>query len=297
MRALAALTGRNPRNVPGRSTSVAAMQDTGAGAGTGALAEGGEAPTGVRDGTTVRKPVRKRVARPAGNGHRTDDRDEREGNERDGNERDGNGRRYSGLSAAERAQQRRGNLLSAALELFADQGYGSTSIEQICQAASVGLKGFYDEFGTKERLLLALYEELYDAVVLEFFTEVDSIEPHDGSDRQLMGAWVRATVRDPRAAKVMMVESVGASAGSEAFRQVTRRKMAEQVAKAYAMGLFGRPVVDPLPPSLALALTGGLLELVRDWIFEDGAVSVDQLTDRVVQFCRSVFAGLRVEAD
>ena len=106
---------------------------------------------------------------------------------------------------------------------------------------------------------------------------------------------MRATVRDPRAAKVMFVESVGTSAGSEAFRLATRRKMAEQVAKAYAMGLFGRPVVAPLPPSIALALTGGLLELVREWIFEDGAETVDELIERVVQFCRVVFVGLSAD--
>ena len=211
------------------------------------------------------------------------------------------GRRYSGLSASERAQLRRSSLLGAALELFAENGYAATSIEQICQAATVGLKGFYDEFGTKERLLTVLYEDLYDRVSYEFYSDIASIEAHEDSSRELMSAWVRATVRDRHAAQVMFVESVGASAASEAFRQVTRRKMAEQVALAYSLGLYGTPVVEPLPPSIALGLTGGLLELVRDWLLADEtsavdeAVSVDQLTERVVQFCRIVFAGLNVE--
>jgi AcrR family transcriptional regulator len=229
------------------------------------------------------------------------------------------GRLYSGLSASERAQMRRTNLLAAALELFAENGYEATSIEQICQAASVGLKSFYDEFGTKALLLRVLYEELYDRVSFEFFSDIARLEAHDDSSRELMSAWVRATVRDRRAAKVMFIESVGTSAASEAFRQVTRRNMAEQVALAYSRGLYGTPVVEPLPRSIALGLTAGVLELVRDWLLADTAVtvdahlavdadlavdepattgetvSVDELTERVVQFCRIVFAGLDAE--
>src|SRR5690242_12783112 len=76
-------------------------------------------------------------------------------------------RRYSAMSRwkrqpEQRRRERRRQLLDSAFHLFATQSYARTSIEQICQGAHVGFKGFYDEFATKEALFLTLYEELVD---------------------------------------------------------------------------------------------------------------------------------------
>ena len=58
-------------------------------------------------------------------------------------------RTIRGLDAEERRAQRRAQLLDAALELFAANGYLNTSIEQLCQAAYVGTKAFYEVFDSR----------------------------------------------------------------------------------------------------------------------------------------------------
>ncbi len=70
------------------------------------------------------------------------------------------GRTIKGLDPEARRRQRKDELLESALDLFAANGYANTSIEQICQHATVGYKAFYDEFATKEQLFI----ELYDAI-------------------------------------------------------------------------------------------------------------------------------------
>lgn len=49
-------------------------------------------------------------------------------------------------------------LLDAALELFAEQGYGSTSIPEICSRAGLTKGAFYSNYANKEALFLALLD-------------------------------------------------------------------------------------------------------------------------------------------
>jgi AcrR family transcriptional regulator len=49
-------------------------------------------------------------------------------------------------------------LLDAAMELFADQGYGATSIPDICARAGLTKGAFYSNFANKEALFLALLD-------------------------------------------------------------------------------------------------------------------------------------------
>ena len=64
-------------------------------------------------------------------------------------------RTIRGMDAEQRRAQRREQLLAAAFELFARDGYANTSIEQICQTAYVGNKAFYDLFDSKEDCYIA----------------------------------------------------------------------------------------------------------------------------------------------
>ena len=49
-------------------------------------------------------------------------------------------------------------LLDAAMELFAEKGYGATSIPDICARAELTKGAFYSNFTDKEALFLALLD-------------------------------------------------------------------------------------------------------------------------------------------
>src|SRR6202034_1233214 len=53
-------------------------------------------------------------------------------------------------------------LLDAALELFADQGYGATSIPEICTRAGLTKGAFYSNFANKDALFLALLDRSWE---------------------------------------------------------------------------------------------------------------------------------------
>ncbi|GAA5205472.1 TetR family transcriptional regulator [Microbacterium kyungheense] len=65
-----------------------------------------------------------------------------------------------GLSAAQAAS--RAAVVAAALELFAEQGFDQTSVEQIAQAAGVSRSTFFRQFGGKDDVVFTDHEELLD---------------------------------------------------------------------------------------------------------------------------------------
>ncbi|MGY1866936.1 TetR/AcrR family transcriptional regulator [Nocardia gipuzkoensis] len=113
-------------------------------------------------------------------------------------------RRIRGLDAEQRSAQRRSQLLDAATELFAEQGFAGTSIEQICQRAYVGTKGFYDHFESKEACYLALLEQvtaqIQQRVADIAATTADAAWPQRVA--AIVGAFVHAITDDPRLGRV-----------------------------------------------------------------------------------------------
>jgi AcrR family transcriptional regulator len=62
-----------------------------------------------------------------------------------------------------KAEETRRALLDAAARLFAEHGYHETSVPDIVQAARVGHGTFYEYFGSRRDILLALTKQVTDA--------------------------------------------------------------------------------------------------------------------------------------
>jgi AcrR family transcriptional regulator len=73
-------------------------------------------------------------------------------------------------------------LLDAALELFADQGYGATSIPEICARAGLTKGAFYSNFANKEALFLALLDRSWERRAASVRRALPGIDPGVSSD-------------------------------------------------------------------------------------------------------------------
>ncbi|WP_067702470.1 TetR/AcrR family transcriptional regulator [Nocardia jejuensis] len=203
-------------------------------------------------------------------------------------------RRIRGLDAEERSAQRRRQLLAAATELFARQSYSGTSIEQICQQAFVGTKGFYDHFESKEACYTALLEQITEQIQQRVAEVAVANAELDWPQRlrAIVGAFVHAIADDPRLAKVTFGEAGGISPAVEAKRRGNRRWSAEFLEHQWRQQ---DSTPDSRSPALALATIGGMFELVADWLHhhDDGGApdTVDTLTQDLTHFVTVVDAG------
>jgi AcrR family transcriptional regulator len=203
------------------------------------------------------------------------------------------GRRIKGLDAEQRRAQRQDDLLAAALDLFADNGYPNTSIEQICQAAYVGTKGFYEIFDSKEACYLALFRQV-SAAIEASMVEALKHTPDDeaAASGVLLTAFAHALVDDPRYAKVTFGQAGGISAAVERQRRENRRWAAGFITSVWQRS---DPATDPMVEWVAIGAIGGLFDLVADWMLDaDPAdpASRDSLVAGLTAFYRVVRAGL-----
>ncbi|HYS41691.1 MAG TPA: TetR/AcrR family transcriptional regulator, partial [Pseudonocardiaceae bacterium] len=174
------------------------------------------------------------------------------------------GRRIRGLDADQRRAQRQDDLLAAALDLFAAAGYPNTSIEQICQAAFVGTKGFYEIFDSKEACYIALLRQVsatIEARMVEALRTLPDDEP--AATEVLLSSFAHALVDDPRFAKVTFGQAGGISPAVERQRRENRRWAADFLTSVWQRN--GAPA-DPSLYRVAIGVIGGLFDLVADWM-------------------------------
>src|SRR5215468_822773 len=61
-----------------------------------------------------------------------------------------------------RSLEKRAQLKAAGLALFGEKGYEGTSVDEIARRARLAVGTFYQHYGSKRQLLLALMDELLE---------------------------------------------------------------------------------------------------------------------------------------
>ena len=205
-------------------------------------------------------------------------------------------RPYGGRSVKERLAQRRARLLDAGLALFGTRGYASTSIELVCSKAGVTARHFYEQFDSREALLLEVYERVIDRARNAVVTALH--RSHTTPRHRVtagLEAYVHAVLDDPRYARIACVEVVGASVRVERRRRKTIYEIAS-VIEAQAQALADQGRVARRDFSLtAIAMAGACNELVTDAIMRPTPPPTSALVDALVRLFLAVIAASRPE--
>ncbi|HEX2314639.1 MAG TPA: TetR/AcrR family transcriptional regulator [Thermomonospora sp.] len=198
--------------------------------------------------------------------------------------------RYGGRSAAERQAERRRRFLKAGLDLFgAGPGYRATKIIDVCRAAGLSTRQFYEEFRTLEDLLAELHLHVNDAAeqaVLDVLPQVADLAPIDRYTR-LFRAYAAGATADPRHTRIAFVEVIGVSARLDRQRLDRRARwidlLCDQAAEAVRRGEI--PPRDYRVP--AAAFIGAINGLMHDWAVGWVDATLDEVIDELLQMLLS----------
>ena len=188
-------------------------------------------------------------------------------------------RPYGGVSAAERMAARRARLLEAGLECFGTAGYAATGVKDVCRAAGLTDRYFYESFTDGRALFLAVFDDVTDALFTAVAEAVLAAGP--GAEDQLraaIGTFLGALAEDPRRTRVVFSEA--AAAGPEAaehMRGTLRRFTALVDATARAHLPAGAPPAGSL--IVAMSLVGTLERLVVEWHAGELGLTVTEMTE------------------
>jgi len=164
---------------------------------------------------------------------------------------------YGGLSASQRTQRRREELMRVGRELFADYGFSKTGVRDLCRAAHCSERSFYDAVGSREALLRDVYLQATDDVVADI-REAMQAAPAELLPRLRVGldAFFSSIVREPRNGRLIYVEALGRAPEIERARREGLGRFVQIVIDDLSGFLPGAPPpAHVIEPAVAAAIT------------------------------------------
>ena len=200
------------------------------------------------------------------------------------------GRPYGGVAPEARAAERRDALIRAGTRVFGTVGFRKATVRAICQEAKLNDRYFYAAFDSTEALLRATYqqhaEDLRAQVSEATAAAGNTLEARVDAGLHAFFAFLR----DPCAARVLLLEVMGVSPETDATYQRNLLEFGKQI-MANAE-LPGAPLEDDAELRadqriLGLALVGALTNVGAAWLL----TGYRDPEEKMVRNCRQVVLG------
>jgi AcrR family transcriptional regulator len=164
-------------------------------------------------------------------------------------------------------------MLEAITEVTAKAGYAEASVADVIALAGVSRKTFYEHFRDKEECFLRAYDVLSDQLVRALVGVGVDVRAGAPRRRAQMAAFLGALAKDPAAARVFMVDVLGAGP-----RALKRR---ERVNASFAAAVLGDAIADPVRRA---AIVGGVNNVVAGALIESRTADLRELIEPLSAF-------------
>ena len=211
-------------------------------------------------------------------------------------------RAYAGVALEERVATRRARFIEAGIELFGTQGFRGATVRGICAAAGLTDRYFYESFASLEALLA----EVYRTLTGDFATRLteESIRSDDwrgdaaAIERQATAAYELwfDTVRDPRFARIVLVEVLGVSPAIDALYEESARAMSELTIAPLAATQPALKLSKARRELLGRALVGAGLQVAKMWMTGGYRLPRREVVRTCVLVAIGTLGALRAEA-
>ncbi|MBB5915124.1 AcrR family transcriptional regulator [Nocardia transvalensis] len=194
-------------------------------------------------------------------------------------------RQYGGRAVTERKAERRHRFIVAATRVFAERGYANSSLADVCTAAGLSKRQFYEEFETREDVLVAAYDRVQDEAAAAVTRTLGALPP--GGDPQaaltaVLSAYLNSIESDPYRAKLAFIEVVGVSDRMERHRRERRHVWAMVIEMAVApVGGQGAHIRGGTALATS-AVIGAVNGMAHEWLLMDPRPPVSDLVDVLV---------------
>lgn len=191
------------------------------------------------------------------------------------------------------AEGYRNRLLEGMARCLASQGYADTTVADIVREAGVSKRTFYEQFSTKSDCLIALYNATSGAALKVLKAAVDPGRDWATQVDHALQAYLGCLARNPQLLRTLFIEILHSGAEGLAARRKTNEDLAGFVVQVVT-GSGQRPLPDAaLAASLAMAVVGGIHELVLHAIERNRTESLTELVGPAATLVRSVLSPLR----
>ncbi|MFI5912931.1 TetR/AcrR family transcriptional regulator [Dactylosporangium sp. NPDC051541] len=169
------------------------------------------------------------------------------------------------MTSTRTAEELQSDLTGGLAQAIAAKGYAATTIADIVTHARVSKRTFYEHFADKEACLMALYEQGCDHLL-------EVVRSAAGPGGRLLdwraainsgvSAYLTALESMPAVTRTLLVEIQAAGPRAFRLRQQTQRRFADTLVDVIERARATDPAIPPLSPLLAIALVGGVHEMM-----------------------------------
>ena len=196
------------------------------------------------------------------------------------------------ISAAsmETARAYRSRLLEGMAHSVALKGYADTTVADIVREAGVSKRTFYECFATKKDCLIALYVAASHGGLKVLKGAIDPGRDWKTQVEHAMGAYLGCLASNPALLRTLFIEILTLGPEGLQVRRQMNQEMADFVAQVVNAGHPHTPQDDALTATLAMAVIGGINELVLQAIENNRTADLRVLTGPCSALVRAVLA-------
>lgn len=162
----------------------------------------------------------------------------------------------------------RSRLLEGMAHAVAAKGYADTTIADIVREASVSRRTFYEHFQTKADCLVALYEAASRNALKVLRDAIDPTHEWQTQVERALTAYLGCMASNPILMRTLFIEILGLGTPGLAARRRVNQEIADFMLGAIDGGLT---------PQMAMAVVGGINELVLQYIEQDRVAHLGEL--------------------
>jgi AcrR family transcriptional regulator len=176
---------------------------------------------------------------------------------------------------ASAAREHRTRVLEGMAHAVSRKGYADTTIADVVAEASVSRRTFYEHFESKAECLIALYEAASHNALKVLRSAVDARHGAHTQVENALRAYLGCMASSPVLVRTLFVEILHLGPQGLAARRRVNREVADFIVQA--VNAPGRHPVRELTPQMAMAIVGGINELVLEYIEQDKVERIEEL--------------------
>lgn len=181
-------------------------------------------------------------------------------------------------------------IIASAVELFAEQGFDATTVQQVVDRAEVTKGALYHYFDSKDDLLYEIYRALIGTQTADLEEITARSLTASETLRAILVNVIRTTADRLSEAKVFFREAHKLDADRHAAFRADRRRYHEDLRQVIANGQASGEFAATAAPDTVVQIAMGVVNQLPVWYRPDGPKTPEEVGDEVADF---VLAALR----
>ncbi|MGQ2979219.1 MAG: TetR/AcrR family transcriptional regulator [Polaromonas sp.] len=191
-------------------------------------------------------------------------------------------------TAALPANPYRTRLLEGMAHSVAAKAYGDTTVADIVREAGVSKRSFYECFASKDECLIALYVAASHGALKVLKESIDPGRDWKTQVEHALGAYLACLASNPALLRTLFVEILGLGDPGLQVRRRMNQELADFVMQVVHAGHVHTPQEAARHRTLAMAVVGGINELVLQSIEAGRTADLAELTQPCSALVRAV---------